>query len=859
MDFKCYICSDLFKSSNVVIDHLRNIHSIKENRNSNIQCIVNKPNKCDKTFETFSGLRRHITKCENDKPAEKSETKQAETNTASAPPNLSLQAEGVDELSYAIDHEFHLNAVSGNKNIDYIENPIVYANQNKSEFELANEEAETSLAEFCTNIIRMNLNEKKTNEIFRLTEKIVRDLQKFNVRLMNDDDHQISPVKVIESTTDFFVNELEKRKTTFKRNLINRKNEAFVHPKELSIGTRWERKKFTDGNGAQISIPRIVQNTYQYIQVKETIQFLFKSREFCDMYFNENTVLDHKCEKGKYKYFCCGQTYQKSEFFKENPLAVQLHLSSDDFEICSPLQSKAGVHKICAIYLTIQNIPPKYLSKYNNIYLVALCNADDLKSKTTDFNNLWQEIVRDINYLETVGVEIDGRPNLKCTLTHLSFDNLGANLSLGYVACFSSSHFCRHCLRSKDQCQIAIEDDSDLIRTKFIYNEQLRIVQNSEKVKYDETKGVKFYCKLNDLLHFHIIDNPTVDIMHDLAEGIVPFLIKNLLLHAFNKKIFNENDFNWMTQFYSYGWLHRHEIPSSICLNKRSLGQNAVQSLCLFKHLPMILYEYRHNEHLRNVWPCVISLLRILEIVYSYEVTDELLDILKAEIRSHLASIREILHEHLRPKHHFMLHYPYLFRIMGPLIHLIMMRFEAKHQQIKRLLSDNRNFRNINKTLANKHQRAGSTAEFSYKNEIETKKINPSNPSFIATLQLENDLNVQIGETEYLRINNYEYMPNLLFIHKKCVYQIKKVLLIGNDYVLFANKCIIGVYDSFLNCSEIDVNTSSSSSSQNESDSKILIKINDLANKKTFDLYNVNGKNYILAATIDLNKTYCWK
>lgn len=740
MDFKCFICFNLFKSSNEFIDHLKKGHGIKEDRNSNILCIVNKPNKCDKTFKTFSGLRRHIIKCEDNKPTKNVGTEQS--RTISAPSNYTLQDECVNDLSHAIEHEFNLNTVSRDNGNQYAETPIAHSTQKKSEFELANEEAAASLTEFCTEIIAMNLSQKKTNEIFGLTEKLIHNLQKFNVRLI-DDDNQMSPVKVIESTTDFFVDELRKRKSNYKRNLNNRKNEAFVHPKELSIGTRWERKRFTDEHGAQISIPKVVQNTYQYIEVKEIVQFLFNTKEFCDMYFNENTVLDHKCERGKYKYFCCGETYQKSEFFKENPLAAQLHLSSDDFEICSPLQSKAGVHKICAIYLTIQNIPPKYLSKYNNIYLVALCNADDLKSKTTDFNNLWQEIVRDINYLETVGVEIEGRPNLKCTLTHLSFDNLGANLSLGYVASFSSTHFCRHCLRSKDQCRTAIEDDLNLLRTKTIYDQQLRIVQNSEKVKYDETQGVKFYCKLNDLLHFHILDNPTADIMHDLAEGVVPFLMKHLFTYAFNKKIFTENELNWMAQFYSYGWLYRHEIPSSICLNKRSLGQNAVQSICLFKHLPMILYEYRENEHLQNVWPCVISLLRILEIVYSYEVTDEVLEILRAEVRKHLASIKDILHEHLRPKHHFMLHYPYLFRIMGPLIHLIMMRFEAKHQQIKRLLGDNRNFRNINKTLAIKHQQAACTTEFSYKNEIETNKIKPVDLEFLEIIQMEIDSNVQ--------------------------------------------------------------------------------------------------------------------
>lgn len=332
--------------------------------------------------------------------------------------------------------------------------------------------------------------------------------------------------------------------------------------------------------------------------------------------------------------------------------------------------------------------------------------------------------------------------------------------------------------------------------------------------------------------------------------GIVPFLLKHLFLFSFDKKIFTENGLNWMAQFYSYGWLHRHDIPSSICLIKRSLNQNAAQSLCLFRHMPMILYEYRENEHLQIIWPCVISLLRVLEILYCYESSDELIDILKREIRHHLASVQDILKQHLRPKHHFMLHYPYFFRIMGPLIHLIMMRFEAEHQQIKILLGDNRNFRNINKTLAMKHQQVAVTTEFSYKDEIQTAKVNPVDFEISEKLKIEMNINVHACETEYLRINNYEYKPNLLFIHETCPYQIKKVLLVENNFVLYAKKSKVGEFNSFLNCFEIELI---------ESENEIFINVNDSANKKTFDLYALNGKNYVMGATIELNKIDFWK
>lgn len=63
MDFQCFVCSDLFKSINEIIDHLRKTHSINESTASKIPCLVKKTDKCDKKFQTFSGLRKHTIKC----------------------------------------------------------------------------------------------------------------------------------------------------------------------------------------------------------------------------------------------------------------------------------------------------------------------------------------------------------------------------------------------------------------------------------------------------------------------------------------------------------------------------------------------------------------------------------------------------------------------------------------------------------------------------------------------------------------------------------------------------------------------------------------------------------------------------
>lgn len=730
---------------------------------------------------------------------------------------------------------------------NYKEHSIVHTST-KTETELATDDAATFVVKFTDELIALNLSQKKTDTIFKLTKILVQNLCQFNSRLINDS-NDIGPEEVIESTTNFIIGKLEKLDSAYKRSLANSLNKRYVQPEECAIGTRWELKKYNDKNGQKYSIPNNVQNQFQYVSIPNTVQTLFTSEKFCQLYFNENTVLDHRCENGKYMHFCCGEAYKKNPFFQENPLGLQIHLASDDFEIFSPLQSKSGIHKICAIYFTIQNLPAKYLSKVDNIYLVALCNANDLKSKTTDFNNLWQKIVFDLKHLEEIGIEIDRRPNLKGTVTHLSFDNLGANFALGFVSSFVATNFCRHCIRPKDECRTAVTDDLTFLRTKELYDMHWQIIQNSEKVDYENTKGMKYYCKLNELSHFHILDNPSADIMHDLAEGVVPFLMKDLFVRAFEKKIFSETQLNWMVQYYDYGWISRRNKPSMINLSKRSLGQNAAQSLCLFRHLPFILHQYRNNSHLKEIWVCVTSLLKVVEIMHSYKLNDKHIQILKIEISTHLSSIKIHFKVHLRPKHHFMLHYPLQIQTMGPIVYLSMYRFESKHQQIKRFIGDNRNFRNINKTLAIKTQQISCNSSFTYTDEIQVSKIELVDISLFEKCQFEFDEQKQIFQVKWLRINDYEYMKNLLFIHEYYLYQIKFILLIANEYVLIGKLCNICEFDTFLNCFEIELNDVST---------EISVNVSAITNKKTFELKTVNEKQYIIAATIDSNKEDTW-
>ena len=52
------------------------------------------------------------------------------------------------------------------------------------------------------------------------------------------------------------------------------------------------------------------------------------------------------------------------------------------------------------------------------------------------------------------------------------------------------------------------------------------------------------------------------------------------------------------------------------------------------------------------------------------------------------------------PKKHFLVHYPHLIRLIGPLIRLSTLRFERKHGELKRITQEAYNTKNMMKTIA---------------------------------------------------------------------------------------------------------------------------------------------------------------
>lgn len=358
------------------------------------------------------------------------------------------------------------------------------------------------------------------------------------------------------------------------------------------------------------------------------------------------------------------------------------------------------MHKLSAFYFTVQNMPAKFRFKSNNIFLFCICYSDDLKTEHTDINDIWKLVVKEIEFLETNGIDTEDGKNFKGTIVYFSFDNLGINLAYGFVASFKAKFFCRFCVMPFEECRLKCHEDLSKRRTIDSYNETLSQIESSENVDVKETQGVKMKCVLNELQYSNISKNFSVDPMHDLNERIVPFALKQLFKQIIRLKVLSEDQLLQKIQYFDHD---QRNTPSRVNFDKSNMGQNATQSRCLLQSTPFIFWEFRENVKLKEIWTCIKSLLRIFTICYSQKITQTQITSLRDQIHIHLTSLKNLGLSFIA-KHHILTHYPSIIEEMGPIVWMCMVVFERKHKILKNLMKNNSNFTNVTHTIAKKHQ-----------------------------------------------------------------------------------------------------------------------------------------------------------
>ncbi|PIK52380.1 hypothetical protein BSL78_10692 [Apostichopus japonicus] len=471
---------------------------------------------------------------------------------------------------------------------------------------------------------------------------------------------------------------------------------ALVLPEEKIIGQNFQSEvNRNDGVAMQV----LKNDTYQYVPLSKLLKRILEQPGVMPLILQQCITPI----PGEIATFLDGKLVKKQPPIGDNNCPeIKLLLYSDEFETANPLGSKKCMHKLCAFYINILNLPQDLQCNLNNIHLLALVKSAILSEYGMD--TVLYQIKEDLHVLYEHGLELncpDYAGIVKPKLFQVIGDNLGLHNMLGFAGSFSANYYCRFCKVHRMRAEILLQEECNLLRNKISY--ETDIAENNLS-----TTGLSRSSVLNELPYYHVLENASVDVMHDIFEGIAPLEVKLILKQLIDNGSFTLEEINERISSFSYGFTDKRNQPTLIHQNSLrnpsgSSGQTASQMMCLVFTLPLIIGDKVMVDS--DVWELLLMLLDIIKLVMSRTVSEEETFHLSSLIRDHHGLyLRLFPDRHLIPKHHFLLHYPHCIRLLGPLQQYSSMRFEAKHKQLKLFAKVSNNFRNIAKTLAYKYQ-----------------------------------------------------------------------------------------------------------------------------------------------------------
>ena len=470
-----------------------------------------------------------------------------------------------------------------------------------------------------------------------------------------------------------------------------RENLDYVPPIEIELGYR-------DGK----------LRKFAYIPILSVLRNLLRKGDLL-----QAVLTDIPPSSDNFRSYFDGRFCKSNSLHQEHSTVLLLGIYQDDFEVANPLGTSRKIHKLCLFYWVLVNQPYHFRSNLQSIHTCILCQTSDVKY--FGLNAVLDPLARDIHFLEEKGVYVDLLgTELHGTLAYISADNLGAHFIGGFYENFSTvQYFCRFCtltlgefLNSSDPSQLPFE-----LRDKQSYEQH--VAQVKEKPDYSKLCGIKSECIFHSYLqYFHVTCGLPPDVAHDLLEGIVPYEIA-LCLEYFTGSGYFTLDFlnSRLTAFeYKYKDITNKPHELSPCFKSSStIGGNATENRCLLKLLFIFIGEYVPEECL--FWHLLLDLKDIVELCHGSVLSDSDISLLEAKINSHITLFKKCFpNKRLKPKHHFLQHYPYLMRAYGPLVQCSTIRFEAKHSFFKNILRSKKNFKNVCLMLADQHQLSSAYA-----------------------------------------------------------------------------------------------------------------------------------------------------
>lgn len=372
----------------------------------------------------------------------------------------------------------------------------------------------------------------------------------------------------------------------------------------------------------------------------------------------------------------------------------------DELEVCNPLGSRRGVHKLGNCYYSILNAAPQHASQLENIFLC--CSFKTKLLQSYPISKILAKTVSEFSELSQNPIFIKSdsyEGEVKIVLGQVTGDNLGLHQVFGFTESFVSNYPCRFCILPRYRCLTLCTENN-------LFRRNIDNYQTDLELKTLSLTGIKTSSIFNDIPNFHVTKNVCPDIMHDVLEGVAPINIKLMLQKILSSGSLTLEQINFRITSFNYQHLQKdcpNELSERMIMNSDSLlGLSAGQTFTLLQSFCLIFADQfcENDTH----WELFLIFMEIMDIIMSPVISAQSLSYLKVIISDHHFLYQKLTNKCLRPKHHHMLHYPAAIKQIGPLHYYWAMRFEARHKFFKHVAKIGCNFKNITGSVSTRNQ-----------------------------------------------------------------------------------------------------------------------------------------------------------
>lgn len=665
---KCHLCEKEFDLDQLV-KHIGR-HFVKNSNSPQYRCTINNCNQC---FQNASSFKRHV----------KTKHKSIENRTESGIERTQNQTINTIESLPEI--------VSNKSLLDNVFDPTLKT----FNFDSCVENVKMSALKFIVSLHDKDFLPRK--EIVNIQNSIINDLLDpifYNLKeIISNYILNSSQLTYLNHVIKLFANPFDycKSEHMLIENLI--KNDMAARIPQFTINAETQACLL----GGELKIDDSTSKGLIY-PLSFYFRKIFEKEDVLRDCLFEIQKLENSFSGDCISHFVQGQLWKEKKINIPNKILIPYFIHCDDLEINNCLGSHAGVHSLAAIYYSFPL--SENISQLTNIFLAGVIKTKDTKEFGND--SCLYKLIDEIKILEDTGILIklsDGTSQrVHFVLGLILGDNLGLNKMLNFSKSFSANFFCRFCTEGKRSTVSLCEEKIESLLNIDKY--EMLLEKNDPSAT-----GIYGDSIFNSISSFHVVKNYSVDIMHDVFEGICQYNMVHILNHYTQRvKLFTLATLNDRIYSFNYGPIdvgNKIGTPIKIeNLKNKHLKMSASEMMTFVHFFPLIIGDLINEND--EVWSFFLLFLNIVDILMSYNFTENILDHLKLLIKEHNSQFIKLFKDTLKPKYHILTHYPFIIRQSGPPRLFWSMRYESKHREIKTYARVINSRKNITLTICKK-------------------------------------------------------------------------------------------------------------------------------------------------------------